>query len=289
MSTDFALVFHAHQRRAVIEAALVLSAMGIEHFVEHEGRRWSLWVTPADETRAREQLQLYWQENQPLPDISVEAETVDSGWPGVVGYLGVIWLVPAVQSYVNTDLRAAGHMHAGAVMEGEWWRVITALTLHSDIAHIASNSLFGVVFGLFVGRYLGSGFGWLLVLACGAFANSLNAMIQADGFRSLGASTATFACLGLIPAFGWRRGYFRGHDWRRGFAPIFGAIALLAFTGFGAENVDVMAHLFGFGAGIGMGLGIANINLSRFQEGDQQRAGIAGLVIIAFAWFFALA
>ena len=174
---------------------------------------------------------------------------------------------------------------------GEWWRAATALTLHADIGHITANSFFGCVFGLFVGRYLGSGLGWLLVLLCGCIANFLNAVVQPDQFRAIGASTATFAALGIVPAYGWRRGFFRGNGFKRGFAPIFGAIAILAFTGFGSENVDALGHIFGFAAGIGMGLLAAKVprlNPIHMSEGDQQRAGAAALILIGSAWLWAI-
>ncbi len=270
------------------EAALVLNAVGIKNTTARQGHAWVIWVAHTDQVEAHKQLQSYWEENLPDPEQPVSATVVDSGWAGVVGYLFVIWLIPALSAYSSLDFRSLGRLDAGAVMAGQWWRTATALTLHADIAHIASNSLFGCVFGLFVGRYLGSGLGWLLVLVCGIVANLLNAIVQPEEFLSIGASTATFAALGIVPAFGWRRGFFRGRGFKRGFAPIFGAIALLAFTGFGAERVDVLGHLFGFAAGIGMGLAVAHIKLDSISLADQQRAGLAVFLILGTAWIFAL-
>ncbi len=281
-------VFAADTRAPVTDAALVLSAVGIDNEVRRNDLGWGLLVDVRDQPHAHQQLQDYWQENHPTEESPITAELIDSGWPGVIGYLAVIWVVPALASFVQLDFHSLGRLSAGAVVNGEWWRTATALTLHADIAHIAGNSLFGCVFGLFVGRYLGSGLGWLLVLLCGIVANLANAYIQPAQFGAIGASTATFAALGIVPAFGWRRGFFRGRGFKRGFAPIFAAIALLAFTGFGSENVDVLGHIFGFIAGILMGLAVANINLSRISKADQQRAGGAAIAIITTAWLFAL-
>ncbi len=285
---DYVAVYSAPSRRKVVDAALVLTAMNIENHIGRAHREWLLWVPESRQVDAQQQLHAYWLENAPNPIQPVQAPIIDSGWPGVAGYLLVIWLIPGWQSHTQVDLHSAGALHAAAVVQGEWWRVITALTLHADLAHIVSNSLFGIAFGLFVGRYLGSGVGWLMVLACGGVANLINAWIQPDAFRAIGASTATFACVGLVPAFGWRRGFFRGRGWQRGFAPIFGAIALLAFTGFGSERVDALGHILGFVAGILTGLYFAHLNLSRISLADQQRAGGFALLIIATAWFFAL-
>lgn len=280
-------LFIADTRPPAADAALVLTAVGIANRLDRNAHGWVLYVEMEDVPRAYEQLQLYWTENAAARDKPVDAEIVDSGYAGVVGYLLIIWCIPALEYFTRADFRSIGALHAEAVTNGAWWRAVTALTLHADLGHIAANSLFGCLFGLFVGRHLGSGLGWLLVLICGFCANLVNAYVQPDAFRAIGASTATFAALGLVPAFGWRRGFFRGRGFKRGFAPIFGAIALLAFTGFGAENVDAVGHICGFLAGIGMGLAVARIDLDKRALADQQRAGAAAVILVAAAWALA--
>jgi membrane associated rhomboid family serine protease len=268
----------------------VLAAVGIDYRIEHVGHRWHLLVDKAVQAEAHTELETFWEENAKPSEAPVAPTVVDNGWFGVLGYLGIIWLLPSLDAVTTTDFLEAGRLDAVAFRNGEWWRIFTALTLHGDIAHIAANSLFGTVFGLFVGRYLGSGVGWLLVLLCGAAANLTNALVQPGAFRSIGASTATFAALGLAPAFAWRRGYFRGRGWKRGFAPVFAAIALLAYTGMGGgdTNIDVLGHVFGFAAGLITGLTLANIDLARMSLADQQRAGGFAASIVLVAWLTAL-
>ena len=281
-------VYFADTRRAVLEAALVMAARDVSYVVEEHDKGWSLMVAEEDLARASEELQAYWRENAPPTVVPRDVEIVDSGWFGVLGYLAVIWAIPAFQSIWSIDFNSAGHLHAAAVREGELWRIVTALTLHGDLGHIFANSFFGTLFGLFVGRHLGSGLGWLLVLGCGALANLTNAWIQPDAFRAVGASTATFAALGLVPAFAWRRGYFRGRGFKRGFAPIFAAICILAYTGFGGVRVDIGGHVFGFTYGIVAGLLFGEIDLKGRSLQDQQRAGALAIVIVASAWLWAI-
>jgi len=208
---------------------------------------------------------------------------------GCLGFLLVIWALPWLQEWTLFDWRGQGIMAAEHVTNGEWWRTITALTLHADFGHIAGNSLFGVLFGSLLARQMGSGISWLLVLIAAACANAINAFSQADTFRSLGASTATFAALGLLAAVVWRRGYFKKTgDWKRSFAPVFAGICLVAFTGVGDGNTDVAAHLFGFGCGIGLGLASASIPFSWLNRRAQQLAGTTALAVVAFAWWLAL-
>jgi rhomboid protease GluP len=275
-------------QESLAEASLVLTAVAIEHRIELDFGTCALMVPKPMAMTATSQLENYRHENRYLPPPPKTVFTVDSGWIGVLGYLLIIWMQPWLEANWALDWRQAGHMQAGLVSAGEWWRCITALTLHADLGHIIGNSLFGALFGLFVGRYLGSGFGWLLILIGGGLGNGLNAWVQVDEFRSIGASTATFAALGLGPAYVWRRGYFKNQGWRRGLTPIFAAIALLAYTGVGGENTDVVAHFMGFAVGVGLGMLAATFDVRRLGVSGQYLAGIAAATTVAIAWSKAL-
>jgi len=302
-SSEWVQLRQASSRGGLAEVSLVLTAVDIEHRLVFDGHHWGLWVPGDRRDAASGQLEAYFRENRfGLRRSQQILRTVDRGWFGVLGYLLVIWLLPSLeaQHVFGWDWRAAGGMDADKVVNGEWWRTITAMTLHADLAHIVANSLFGAVFGLFVGRYLGSGFGWLLVVLAGVLANGLNAMVQPGGFRSIGASTATFAALGLVGAFVWRRGLLRGGvqgggareasgsgGWRRNFAPVFAGIAMLAYTGMGGENTDILGHIFGFAAGFLLGIVAAVMDPARMGIRGQALAGACAAALIVSAWCFA--
>ncbi len=276
-------------RRALERASLVLSATDVEHAIEADGGEWSLWVAEADAQRARRELDAYARENRARPSPRPVVDFVENGVPGVLAFLSVLWLLPSLEAAgtFGWNWLSIGTLDAGRVMSGEWWRTITALTLHADLGHLVANSLFGAVFGLLVGRHFGSGFGWLLVLACGALGNAIDASLQAPDFRSIGASTATFAAIGLVGAFVWRRGYYRTLDWRRSIAPIFAAIALLAYTGVSGENVDVVAHVAGFATGAAFGAATASFDMRRIAPRVQAACGVIAASAIALAWLLA--
>jgi membrane associated rhomboid family serine protease len=108
--------------------------------------------------------------------------------------------------------------------------------------------------------------------------------------RSIGASTAVFAALGLLTAFTWRRGFLRETPWRGRIAPIVAGIGLLAFTGTAGENTDLLAHLFGFVDGFVGGVVLARwAHLEWLQRRRVQSlcAGIAALTVLG-AWVWAL-
>ncbi len=290
--TQTTCIRRSRTRPPLSELGLVLAAVSIDHEIDFDGHDWCLWVHSGDVAAANDELEKYQQENRPSPRVYRSAQTVDSGWAGVLGYLLVIWALPTLEGgrVFGWNWREAGVMDAGRVVAGEWWRTITSLTLHANLAHLVGNSVFGAAFGLFVGRYLGSGLGWLLVVLAAALGNAADAVIQAMylealPFRSLGASTATFASLSLVGTFVWRRGYVRGWDWRRRFAPVFGGIALLAYTGFGGGNTDVVAHVCGFCAGLLLGLAVGNVDARRLGTGVQLLCGAAALALVTGAWY----
>jgi len=275
-------------RRQLMEASLVLTAVDVKHVVVKDEHDWCVRVPDEQAPDAIAHLEKYRLENRPLPPPPVP-DQIDSGLIGVLGFLLVIWAIPTFQvnELFGWDWRVAGRVEAGLVKGGEWWRVFTALTLHADLPHILGNSAFGAVFGLFAGRFLGSGLAWLLILLGGALGNAVAAGMRPDEFRAIGASTATFAALSLSSAFVWRRGYFKGRGWRRAFAPVFAAIALLSFTGVGGEQTDVLAHFTGFASGLVLGLWSADWPIRRLGRIGQKLCGAAALGLLVVAWSLA--
>lgn len=277
-------------RAALKDQALVLSARGIRHQLLWREARWWLAVPQAQWELASAELGAYARENVPAPKVA-PPPSIDSGVVGVAFYLAAIWLVWLldVNGALGWDWRAAGRLHVASVADGEFWRVLTALTLHADIGHIASNSLFGAVFGVFAGRYLGSGLAWAAIVLAAAVGNALNAAVQPESFQSIGASTATFAAVGVVSAFVWRTGYYRQFVWRKGLAPVFAAVALFAFTGVGGERTDIVGHLMGLASGFVAGLIAARLRLERAGKDAQRFFGLAALAGIVIAWIVASA
>jgi membrane associated rhomboid family serine protease len=281
----------ANEQRAA-ELGLVLIAIGIEHQRSPGGAGWEIWVPVASAAQARSELAEYVTENK-RPIGQRRVEEVGGALPGVAVYVVLLLAVFVClhQSVFYLDWFGAGRLDAGRVVAGEWWRTVTALTVHVDVDHLGGNLVFGAFFGYFVGRYLGRGVGWLAILGAATLANALNAAVQSSDHRSIGASTAVFAALGLLTAYTWRRGFLRETPWRGRIAPIVAGIGLLAFTGTGGENTDLTAHLFGFVVGFGGGLALArwaHIEWLRSRRRQTVCAAVAVVSVVA-AWVWALA
>jgi membrane associated rhomboid family serine protease len=284
------VIYEAPSRPPAAERSLVLTARGIDHALIQVAYRWQLQVAAESVEQARAELASYERENQPRPLPGAVAE-IESGIAGVLAYAAVLIGFAAVDdlTLMDIDWRAAGRMDAGAVLGGQWWRTITALTLHLDLGHLLANLAFGIFFGLFAGRYLGSGLAWLSILAGGALGNALNAFLQSPDHRAVGASTAVFAALGLLSAYVWRRGYLPQLSWPRRLAPVIAGIALLAYTGTGDENTDVVAHLTGFVCGFALGL-VYGLSVRRIppRRPAQWLAAVAAGLLLWASWELAI-
>ena len=270
------------------ELSLVLAAQAIESRVRWDARGWVLSVTADSVALAEMELAAYVAE-KPRGVARVAAPPRGRPWPGIVAYVAIIVAIALAAGWMSfgADWLARGGMNGARLFAGEWWRPITALTLHADAGHLLGNAVFGSFFGYSVARYLGGGAGWLAILVCGGLGNLTNALLLGAAHRSVGASTAVFAALGLLTAWCWRRGFPAGASRRERFAPVVAGIGLLAFTGAGGVGTDVGAHLTGFVAGFAGGLAFARFGAPQ-SRAAQLACGIAALAAVTLAWTAAL-
>lgn len=277
-------VAEAKRYRKILELDLVMTSVGIESKVERIERAWMLFVPSHLEPSAREQISLYQTENRVFNRSRAPSPVIDTGIVGCVVFVVLIWGFWSLEGLgLIPNFRSQGTMWVHAVENGEWWRCITALLLHADVAHLVANSAMGVVFGCLVARHFGSGLCWLLVLLCGAMGNYLNALIQGPMFASIGASTATFASLGLLAGLFFRRRLIIGRGWRYNALPIAGAVGLFILLGIGGERTDVVAHITGLLCGVIVGTVVASFNLRWLGQSGQWITGFLAIGVICWA------
>ena len=173
----------------------------------------------------------------------------------------LMWCVTILASFWSQGewprWTAIGVLDAQAVFErGEWWRVVTALFLHADVGHLVSNLVSGIFVFSAVLTTLNLRRGWSLLILSSVLGNlTAAAMTYPSAYRSLGASTAIFAAVGLLTGRALRsvlRGD-RPYRWRALFVPLAAGLSVLALYGAGGQQVDVLAHLTGFAAGLALG------------------------------------
>lgn len=275
--------------------ALTLEARQVPCRVEADGRGWQLLVPPEAYATALDELRRFETANRnwppPLPPAAPESDNL-------LITLSVLLLLAIFHNLIQLHLApfgleavdwiSSGNADAGEIQGGQWWRTVTALTLHADGLHLLGNLTIGGLFIVLLCRALGSGLAWSLLLASGALGNLLNAWVQSPLHRSVGASTTVFGAVGLLAAINLR--HDRQRLRRRWYLPLAAALALLALLGSEGENTDLGAHLFGFAVGIALGL------LTGYRLGRNGRPGpwlnvllaLASLGIVGGAWWAAL-
>jgi membrane associated rhomboid family serine protease len=182
----------------------------------------------------------------------------------------------------------SGNAQAGRILDGEWWRSVTALTLHANLPHALSNAVaLAVFFGAASGQ-IGVGATSLLVLLAGAGGNLANAFLRGGLHTSVGASTAIFAAVGLLGSLAIFQRYQNAASRRRAWVAIAAALALLGMLGTGGGRVDVVAHLLGFVTGSVLGVPMALMCPDLLPRLVQWLCGSATIGVLVLCWTLAL-
>jgi rhomboid protease GluP len=286
-------IFFSYRLAECEQHILTLSAVGIHTWTKVRDGGFAVLVTEDTLAVAQQHLREVAEEtlaaktetSAPLPTAHPNA------WIGSVLYALVLL---AVGYAAGIDLFGMEWIELGAIdgaipSSHEWWRVFTALTLHTDVAHLIGNLVFGVVLGYFAALAMGGGIAWAAIVLGAALGNTLDALSMPQSHSSIGASTAVFAALGLLSAHSWRRETATGLRRVKQWAPLVAGIMLLGLTGMGGENTDIVAHVTGFICGAIFGAVLGRLNQERFkQRGVQLAAAVIAIAAVAFAWGWAL-
>lgn len=264
---------------------LVLDAYGLLYSIKRSGSSWELWVDETIHSRALEIIEEYIAENQDL--------TMPEAWetqPDQRTYtgIGVSLILLACTLALNASGRAdiiVREYGASAydIVNGEIYRTVTALMLHSSYAHLAGNMAGIAIFGTAVCSITGTGVGWLMILLTGILGNLANAALFRYGHISIGASTAVFGAIGILAAYQLARKLKIAGQRMKAWLPFAAGLALLGFLGV-AQHADITAHLFGFIAGIGLGLLYALYLCRLLQTRHQIYCMAATIGTVVLAW-----
>jgi membrane associated rhomboid family serine protease len=271
--------------RLAMDLSLVLDAEGIAHELRSVAEeQWALVVDDADAARAEMAIAAFERENPPRKRKRAAPEPLAGGVAaGLIFGLSLlalhIWTGP---DSPESSWFARGSAEAERILAGEWWRAITALTLHADAAHAAGNAVLGGLLLALLGRVVGAGVASWMVLLSGAAGTFLASALVRHSFVSVGASTAVFGALGALAA----AQALDPEQRRRAWVPLGAGFALLAFLGTG-KRADFAGHLCGFLAGVV--LGFAAARLPRWQNRAAQAAlALAAAAVPVAAWWRAL-
>ncbi len=276
-----------------LEWITALAADGIPYHLVRSGGVWMIQVPAHLREKALATIRGYEEVNIGWPPEQTrwtESKTLAHPlWSGLWGAAFVVMVFACFGAYDgNNSYLRVGAADSFAILEGQWWRPVTALTLHSGFDHLAGNTIFLTILGGVVCRNLGVGLGWALVVLAGISGNLLVAFAsQQEQHLSVGASTACFGALGIIAMYqaienlrrfgGWKS------VWSRAWVPICGGLAMLGFTGTHAGS-DIAAHGTGFFCGLAVVLPFVVPRPRILPDWFQDSLKIGTVMIFVIAW-----
>ncbi|MEJ2032263.1 MAG: rhomboid family intramembrane serine protease [Deltaproteobacteria bacterium] len=273
--------------------SLVLLALDIPHDLVRGEREWLLLVPAEQQTTARRELTVFEDENRNWPPPEPVTPDRFSLVPGhhpptvlLMGALVIFYLITGPWSDANPWFDAGAVSTTRILQGGEWWRLVTGLTLHANPVHLLGNVLIGGLFVHFLCKRLGSGLGWFLILFSGILGNLLNIILRGGEHLSVGFSTAVFGAIGLLSGLRMRKGAGLS---RSLLLSLGAALSLLGFLGTSGEHTDLGAHLWGLAVGLLLGAGAAHAAFVRRLGASRWQAAffLLTLLIVAGSWVLA--
>lgn len=276
-----------YSQKRIEEWALVLSASSIPYIIEEKDNRWILYVDNSNFGRAERTLHDYDLENEEWVNEVSEKPTKRRTFSGLIIGLLLVGIYFAMRGKLwEREILGMGSASAELILNGQWWRSVTALFLHADLVHVLSNALACWVFCSSVVQLYGYGLGWFLILFSGAGGNLITAYIYQIDHVSLGASTAIFGAVGLLGTWRFvskrRYSIFRKRAW----IYIAGVVALLAFFGAG-QRTDIAAHLAGGALGCLLGYIVNKVLAQQLSKRTNAIIATVSTGIILLSWFLA--
>lgn len=243
----------APDKKRAREYSVLLDSLGIENSAVFRWNSWQIEVDLQDYEKSKNEIENYERSGR-IEKIHnkfahIRFQKVD--WTLLVTtFLLLAAFHVFIYEFDHPELIKAGRSSAAAITEGEFFRAVTALTLHGDYKHLFSNIVFGGIVLWALSTMTGTGSALFLALFTGFSGNILNAFFYGSSHNSIGASTSVFGVVGVLAGLQFFDS-FREKKLGR-WIPFGAALGLLAMLG-SSDKSDVMAHLFGLAAGVPAG------------------------------------
>lgn len=136
------------------------------------------------------------------------------------------------------------------IWEGEIWRLVTPIFMHSGFSHVLFNSFSLILFGPALERLFGRVWFLLIYLITGISANVATLLLEPITYLHVGASGAIFGLFGIYLSLITFHKHALSKDNRQIITTI--AVISLIMT-FLQPNINVIGHLFGLISGFLLG------------------------------------
>jgi len=275
-----------------LEWITVLCSAKLPYRLSYDDGKWMIHVPASSAEVAHREIDTYEEENRDWPPRDVDflglPVTRGTKWAAGLAAATVLlffaWLGPYRPYH---DVLRAASMDSAAVVSGEFWRLLTCLTVHADLTHVLSNTVCLFFFTLAVCQCMGTGLGLFLILVSAAAANAAVAFGSGMRHVAVGASSACFAAVGILSSNHFIRRLrgcagdrvARGRAW----ISLFAGLGLLGVLGTGPRS-DLSAHAFGFVFGMLLCLPFSWFGVDRFSRWGQCILGVLAVAALAGAW-----
>lgn len=285
MTQDFEKLFSGLSAQKADLIILVLTSQNIKTHVEQETGSFHILVAAADKKKALATIKAYYKENKFFRLKQQIQEIPLSSFKSFTAFfiMGLLWFVHALflHYHIHEDMVLKYGSSALFILQGETYRAITALFLHSDARHLLGNMAGMLIFGAPLITLSGFGTGPFMLLVCGTLGNLINAHLYRTAHLSIGASTSVMGAAGLLVAYQITRK-------QKPFSlntlmPIFAGAVLVAMLSQG-ERTDVWAHVFGFLFGLFSGIVFFPLNRTIVFPQKEPIALFLTIIIIVSAF-----
>lgn len=185
------------------------------------------------------------------------------------------------------DISASVLNHFGAkntflILQGQPWRLVTAMFLHANLLHI----FFNMWVLLDLGRLVEEIYGWqrfLFFYVVAGIIGYIASVFWSPAVLSIGASGAIMGLAGVLLAYSVRHWNTHGRDFGR---RLLNWIAIIFIFGFVVRGVDNAAHLGGLVSGFLIALPVSERRFpNAWQELIDDILGWGAIALVIFSFF----
>lgn len=138
----------------------------------------------------------------------------------------------------------------GLIAEGEWWRIITSMFIHSDFMHVLFNMFSLFLFGPELEKIAGKVRFLTIYFIAGLIGEAATFLLYEPNYASVGASGAIFGIFGAFGAILYHNRH-TAPQLRKIILPIIIISVVMTFI---QSNVNAASHIGGLVAGFILGL-----------------------------------
>ena len=163
------------------------------------------------------------------------------GGGSIFGFSGIEGLKLLVR--FGAGVSQLTQLPSGAMVGGEWWRLITPVFLHAGLLHFFFNSFLLIQLGPLVEEIFGTARFWVIYLCCGIAGSMASQYIRPGLTITVGASGAIMGLIGLLIVYAYRHG---GTALGQSMKNLVFRLVIYSLIMSFAFNIDHLNHIGGF-------------------------------------------